>query len=94
MSEKPIPLCNRCGNLLDSECGSLEAKVRELEQELQKMRPSGPDDNPRNLSDEALVQLLSRDLCPMCMGNLDTGYECNSCGYDAMPLIKAGKDKR
>ena len=23
------------------------------------------------------------DRCPECGGELDTGWECNSCGYDA-----------
>jgi len=28
---------------------------------------------------------IARNQCPVCPGNLDTGYECNECGYDAMP---------
>ena len=27
------------------------------------------------------------ELCPKCSGDLDTGWECNSCGYDARPFI-------
>lgn len=28
------------------------------------------------------------DYCPSCKtGSLDTGYECNSCGFDALPLV-------
>jgi hypothetical protein len=28
------------------------------------------------------------DNCPACKtGSLDTGYECNSCGFDAQPLV-------
>lgn len=27
--------------------------------------------------------LVSEDICPQCLGELDTGYECNVCGYDA-----------
>lgn len=30
--------------------------------------------------DEALI---SDDVCPKCLGELDTGWECNDCGYDA-----------
>lgn len=26
-----------------------------------------------------------RDVCPECGGDLDIGWECNDCGYDAMP---------
>lgn len=25
----------------------------------------------------------SRDICPECGGELDTGWECNDCRYDA-----------
>jgi len=28
-----------------------------------------------------------QDTCPICFGELDTGWECNNCGYDAMPLV-------
>lgn len=27
------------------------------------------------------------DMCPKCGGELDTGWECNLCGYDAMPHV-------
>ena len=27
--------------------------------------------------------LARRDICPECGGALDTGWECNVCGYDA-----------
>jgi len=42
--------------------------------------------NPRNLSDSAVKILISEDHCPVCLGELDTGWECNECGYDAKPL--------
>jgi len=29
-----------------------------------------------------------RDVCPECGGELDTGWECNACGYDARPEAK------
>lgn len=29
------------------------------------------------------------DNCPLCKtGSLDTGFECNSCSFDAMPLVR------
>lgn len=31
-------------------------------------------------------QLAKRDVCPECGGALDTGWECNSCQYDARDL--------
>lgn len=27
---------------------------------------------------------VAKDICPKCGGELDTGWECNDCGYDAM----------
>jgi len=34
----------------------------------------------------ALRHYIARydEICPECGGCLDTGWECNSCGYDAM----------
>jgi hypothetical protein len=28
---------------------------------------------------------IKNDICPECAGSLDTGWECNSCGFDAAP---------
>lgn len=42
--------------------------------------------NPRELSDIACIELIKENICPICLGELDTGWECNSCGYDAVPL--------
>lgn len=36
-----------------------------------------------------ITRLAQEDRCPMCLGGLDTGWECNSCGYDAAPWIAA-----
>ena len=30
--------------------------------------------------------LVAQDKCPRCRGELDTGWECTACGYDAMPI--------
>jgi hypothetical protein len=49
--------------------------------------------NPRQLSDRAVSILVNESRCPMCLGELDTGYECNSCGYDAMPWINAQREE-
>ena len=32
-------------------------------------------------------ELTKEDTCPRCLGELDTGWECNDCGYDAMPHV-------
>lgn len=31
---------------------------------------------------------IERDICPECGGELDTGWECNDCGFDALPELK------
>jgi hypothetical protein len=31
--------------------------------------------------------LAEEGWCPRCLGELDTGYECNDCGYDAYGLV-------
>ncbi len=31
-------------------------------------------------------------LAQQCGGDLDTGYECNKCGYDALPEVEAVKN--
>jgi hypothetical protein len=32
------------------------------------------------------VAAAKNDKCPECGGELDTGWECNDCGFDAMSL--------
>ena len=32
--------------------------------------------------------------CVICGGSLDTGWECNDCGADHMPAVKAILNKR
>lgn len=49
--------------------------------------------NPRELSDHAVITLISEDRCPMCIGNLDTGYVCNDRGFDAQPWLKASRER-
>jgi uncharacterized protein (DUF983 family) len=29
--------------------------------------------------------IIDHERCPQCGGFLDTGNECNDCGFDAMP---------
>lgn len=29
--------------------------------------------------------LIAEETCPECGGELDTGWECNKCGFDAQP---------
>jgi tRNA(Ile2) C34 agmatinyltransferase TiaS len=30
--------------------------------------------------------VVDQDRCPECGGELDTGWECMDCGYDAQPI--------
>lgn len=43
--------------------------------------------NPIPINGAALREfrraLIAEDTCPECLGELDTGGECNSCDYDA-----------
>lgn len=32
--------------------------------------------------------VIDHDRCPECNGELDTGWECNDCGFDARPELK------
>lgn len=32
-------------------------------------------------------RMTARDKCPKCGGELDTGFECNDCGFDALPFL-------
>lgn len=34
-----------------------------------------------------MLALAEDDVCPRCLGELDTGWECDKCGYDAEPLF-------
>jgi hypothetical protein len=36
--------------------------------------------NPRGLSDHSVSTLITENCCPMCLGELDTGWECNALG--------------
>lgn len=47
--------------------------------------------NPRGLPARCMSALINEDRCPNCLGELDTGWECNSCGYDATPWMAASK---
>jgi len=42
-----------------------------------------PDFEIRDLAKE----YVAKDICPRCLGELDTGWECNDCGFDAKSLI-------
>lgn len=44
--------------------------------------------NPRQLSDEAVADLLVQELCPDCLGPLDFDNKCTDCGFNATHLWK------
>ena len=39
------------------------------------------------MKDKLDFELASEDCCPKCLGELDTGFECNNCGFDCFPII-------
>jgi hypothetical protein len=34
------------------------------------------------------IALIAEDHCPKCLGELDTGWECNECGFDAIEFVE------
>ncbi len=36
------------------------------------------------MTDKLSRALACEDYCPRCLGELDTGWECTQCGYDAI----------
>lgn len=36
------------------------------------------------------LTLIKRDICPQCGSDLDTGWECIECEFDAQPELIAG----
>jgi hypothetical protein len=38
-------------------------------------------------------RLVENIICPECGGTLDTGWECNSCGFDAISIGYTDLDK-
>lgn len=48
---------------------------------------------PRNFQLHDVIRWLRivavhNDSCPECGGELDTGYECTSCGFDGLEVVK------
>jgi hypothetical protein len=44
--------------------------------------------DPNAAKDQRLAK-IAEDICPECGGELDTGWECNKCGFDAKPEYQA-----
>lgn len=38
-----------------------------------------------SVSASLAAALVEDDYCPRCLGELDTGWECTDCGFDAAP---------
>ena len=38
---------------------------------------------------EQREMLVMNDICPECSGELNTGWECNSCKYDAQKEVES-----
>jgi hypothetical protein len=59
--------------------------------------PKKDEGSPKKTSDgEAFrrAMLAMEDRCPQCGGELDTGWECNDCGYDARSDAIDEREKR
>ncbi len=41
------------------------------------------------LPEKSEVEKAKNDICPKCDGELDTGWECNQCGFDAQHLANS-----
>jgi hypothetical protein len=37
--------------------------------------------------DKRDLDMILEDICPLCQGELDTGFECNDCGADHEPSL-------
>lgn len=48
--------------------------------------------NPRKLSRQLVSTIVSADRCASCLGELDTGWQCNDCGSDWRPWILASSE--
>jgi len=42
----------------------------------------------------SVKEIVERDECPKCLGDLDTGWECNQCGYDARDIAMGRNPKK
>lgn len=78
-----------CTSQYDSTCRALAAELIKT----RAKRPEGALTNPRSLPPHIVSALVSADRCPNCLGELDTGWECNSCGYDGKPWIESSRAK-
>lgn len=47
-----------------------------------------PQKRGRAVGREQREARVADDRCPECDGSLDTGWECNDCGFDAMSLVR------
>ena len=39
-------------------------------------------------TEQMRIDMVADDTCPECLGELDTGWECNKCGFDAYELTE------
>lgn len=53
------------------------------------MPPEQPVETQRISSASLRERAVANDRCPECGGELDTGWECNDCGFDARPIAMA-----
>jgi len=37
---------------------------------------------------DQIAKVLNQEICPLCDGELDTGWECGDCNFDALPIVQ------
>lgn len=42
--------------------------------------------NAKVIPIDPIKRKVNKDICPKCGGELDTGWECNDCGFDAIEI--------
>lgn len=70
------------------------AELKELGWDIEVLRAvkEGGRDGPYIVNPRRRAEAIRRDICPQCLGELDTGYECNDCGFDCRPELEPDHD--
>lgn len=85
-------LASRPDNLHDYQgCANDVNMTRDAHQAHMSKDSSGAFANPKSLPRHIVSALVSANRCANCLGHLDTGWECNSCGMDWKPWMDASK---
>ncbi len=76
---------------LNCSCG-LPCNIHAFPVDLNQERaPADRDPMSRSLPPDRIYFVIGKvlnDQCPKCDGELDTGWECNSCSFDCKPIVE------